>query len=705
MSNITKPVMLDDTGKSVAQALGNVATAINNLEKVQWGQVKGTLSNQTDLNNNLNSLQSQIDSFTALTPGSTTGDAELTNIRVDSAGHTYNTAGDAVRAIDAQVRDMKTGFDGVVYDSPVEMVQGCDQKLQNEIEIIADEVGTESNDIYVPGPLQFGSYRVSNNYRIDSIDGEVYADSNYQIAFFPVTSGEVYYLKLVNNSFAAFTTTDGTSFVGVGFNNKSQAVVAPDDANYILVSKPKSETSVGIYDAFSVSADLDYILSKPSDNYHVYSGYFSASLGRFTSNASVRCKFTKKLKCDPGDVLLYKGVGASDAVSVVYYTGDTIIKTDKYNSPNDYTYTTAPQNSDGVMFVSYAETTDPGNVVLEVKSKFNKIAQAVKYSDYAVNGIKNLTYIHAGFLQNDGTYAGTSNCLSKTTELLPCEFGDTFLYKGRGEQSAVSALYYLNGAIVGNYIVHNTTNFSPITIPSGVDGVVFTSYEVTNDPDDVILEVKKTEYAAQGSKLVGKSIACEGDSIMQGAGLSGGFAKIIADSYQMTYQNNAIGGGLISKMTGYHCISEAFSDLPEYDYIIFDGGVNDVAKAQAYGTVTLGTITSGYDDVTDLTTFCGALEHICYLLRTTFATKKVGYIFTHRIFYTETWDDVWKPAMIQIFKKWGVPYLDLEVLIPPLNYIDSLKNTYTYNQDGWHPNAAGYNQYYVPFITEWLESL
>ena len=99
-----------------------------------WGQINGTLANQTDLKNSIDSLQGQIDTFTALPPGSTAGDAELTNIRVDSTGHIYPTAGDAVRAIDAQVNAMKTGFDGVVYDSPVEMVQGCDTKLQGEID-------------------------------------------------------------------------------------------------------------------------------------------------------------------------------------------------------------------------------------------------------------------------------------------------------------------------------------------------------------------------------------------------------------------------------------------------------------------------------------------------------------------------------------------------------------------------------------------
>ena len=238
MSNITKPVMLDDTGKSVAQALGNVATAINNLEKVQWGQVKGTLSNQTDLNNNLNSLQSQIDSFTALSDGSTTGDAELTNIRVDSAGHTYSTAGDAVRAIDAQVRDMKTGFDGVVYQSPAAMVQGEDQKLQdqiysNNLNISKSNIQTPSNILDVSKIIQ-GGYINGNTGLV--VYGESGTGLNSYTPFMPVSANTQYYVypttvfcnvvyfdsakqrvsnEIVSN--ATFTTPANASFVRMSF--------------------------------------------------------------------------------------------------------------------------------------------------------------------------------------------------------------------------------------------------------------------------------------------------------------------------------------------------------------------------------------------------------------------------------------------------------------------------------------------------------
>ena len=208
--------------------------------------------------------------------------------------------------------------------------------------------------------------------------------------------------------------------------------------------------------------------------------------------------------------------------------------------------------------------------------------------------------------------------------------------------------------------------------------------------------------------IVGLKICATGDSIMAGAENNPdvlSFAKIIADKYNMTLQNIAVGGGSILNIQDRFNIPNSLANLDtDGDYYLFDGGVNDSSLG-----VPLGSVTSNFDvDLLDMTTFAGSLEKFLYNIVTTLAGKKVLYVIVHKMTseYTGIYNN---PDFYTITKaalnKWGVPYIDLNAEVPPIRYIDALKNVYTRNQDGWHPNKLGYNTFYVPKIVAKMKTL
>jgi lysophospholipase L1-like esterase len=205
--------------------------------------------------------------------------------------------------------------------------------------------------------------------------------------------------------------------------------------------------------------------------------------------------------------------------------------------------------------------------------------------------------------------------------------------------------------------------------------------------------------------LSGKILAGTGDSIAAGAGNNGtGYADIIGTNNGMTVQNIAVGGGtVVNSGSNVFCISESIPYLrSDADYILLEGGGND-----ADADLTLGTLSSGYNATLDTTTFAGAFENMLKSAIARFPGKKIGYILIHKCSYQfdSRVPNSYYDIVINACKKWGIPYLDLNTLIPPLNYIADLKSTYTANADGYHPNAAGYNAYYVPKITAWMKTL
>lgn len=104
-------------------------------------------------------LSGRMDEFTSLTEGSTTGDAELADIRVGQNGITYNNAGDAVRANDKIAQDL-----------------------------------LKLNDFYL-----LDEFETKNGF-CGSTGNWININSSYQVKFIPVTPGDPFYIKCTSTA-------------------------------------------------------------------------------------------------------------------------------------------------------------------------------------------------------------------------------------------------------------------------------------------------------------------------------------------------------------------------------------------------------------------------------------------------------------------------------------------------------------------------
>ena len=229
------------------------------------------------------------------------------------------------------------------------------------------------------------------------------------------------------------------------------------------------------------------------------------------------------------------------------------------------------------------------------------------------------------------------------------------------------------------------------------------------------------------SILWGKKISFNGDSICEGVGFPGGYGKIIAERNNMTYQNLGIGGGTIAgdfynptNGKPRHWICRTVNDMDaDADYAIVEGGVNDAANCAIYGTPAFGKITNGYAGPFDDATFCGGFESMLKQLTVKFAGKKIGYIAVHQCAHRYRpqyeGEDNFYLAALRMCEKWGVPYLDLTSSTPPMAFfrtkyegtteLEHVSEGFTKENDGTHPNEAGYLSFYCDRIENWLKTL
>lgn len=174
------------------------------------------------------------------------------------------------------------------------------------------------------------------------------------------------------------------------------------------------------------------------------------------------------------------------------------------------------------------------------------------------------------------------------------------------------------------------------------------------------------------------------------------------------------GGRLVYLKEGenYHSVVDNLSNLPtDGDLYCFQAGINDYWTYGVLGTFDPYDFTNEVDP----TTVCGALETIFRYMKQ--IDKPTVFVISHKIQQTadhknamgDTFGD-YHDAMVGLCEKYNIPYYDA--------FLDSgldgsneehdrlyLTGNSKNEPDGTHPNAEGYEQFYVPQLLNLFEDI
>lgn len=217
------------------------------------------------------------------------------------------------------------------------------------------------------------------------------------------------------------------------------------------------------------------------------------------------------------------------------------------------------------------------------------------------------------------------------------------------------------------------------------------------------------------SKLYGKSLYLNGDSITFGAGYEGGYGKILSSKYGCINTNSAVSGGTLASGTTYsngaprHYIAESVvnSVNEHYDYMILSGGFNDYGNNVPIGTLSNSEFCFTNEVATD--NVIGALETMFRHILQNYPTTKLFYLITHKAnrcakqknLLSLTMQD-YVNAIKSVCERYSIPVINVWENSKMITAYENISNTYTLDGDRVHPNLLGYNEFYLPVIEKEL---
>lgn len=207
-----------------------------------------------------------------------------------------------------------------------------------------------------------------------------------------------------------------------------------------------------------------------------------------------------------------------------------------------------------------------------------------------------------------------------------------------------------------------------------------------------------------------KTIVMFGDSIVAGWGWEDGkgITEPLREKYPLaTWVNKAISGANMAEKSGAShasILSTVKGYMGEADYILLEGGTNDVNNG-----VPMGDAAAGYDASYNESSFCGALESALQIINDRYPLARKLFLVPHSFAKDNSYLDSIHDKAIEICGKWNVPVLDMrdmaQIAMTNANKARYTRNPNTNQGDGVHPTETWYRAFYCPVVDQFMRSL
>lgn len=545
------------------------------------------------------------------------------------------------------------------------------------------------------------------------------------------------------------TTYDVQDSASVHFSAQTLTDAEKAQARTNVGAASAAEVS-GLKNALVISSEVTYI---PPGGNHTgteitdKAGYIDTS-GVYQSSGSYHSTDFIQLKANPTIYASFKGY--TTVLNIAYYKEVNGEKTfisgihPETNNGSVTGYQAVPSDAEYVRFclpdanatgyLTYADyerysTVEVENAKAELRGEIEAVDDRV---DDIEAQIEKTTKVMVGEISGEGVQNGyidttggyNSSASWKVTGYIPCKYTDQISEHVRGYTSVPHAVYYDKYKVFIGYEIPSENNkvFDPVlTFPNGAFYVRLNF--VTTDTAQYYTitenEVKKSAMDIENAldSLYGKKLGAAGDSITIGTYSVPGMTYVnqIANAHNMTVDNQAIWGSVFptGKTQAGQPQGSIYSQIAslsaDCDMLIISGGIND-ADYQADESYW-GSVSGGYSATLDTTTFCGAFEGTLKSALDKFKGKPILFVFEHRMTtkyqsqYGVHFEDVQYPLMIEMLNKWGIPYVDLFHDMPSIKLTPGYIALYSFDDQGIHPNIAGYRKFYVPRVESALEAI